>query len=116
MARLPVVSGNEAIRAFQGSGWRRARQRGDHVILVKAGVPANLSVPYDMRGDIMNIKELLLKEMEGFSEPLLEQVLDFVRFLKTKASKEKLSTAIISESALKKDWLIPEEDRAWQDL
>lgn len=64
----------------------------------------------------MDVKELLLKEIEGLSEPLLEQVLDFVRFLKTKASKEKLSAALISESSLKKDWLRPEEDEAWRDL
>lgn len=37
-------------------------------------------------------------------------------FLKTKALKEKLETAIASESSLKKDWLREEEDKAWQDL
>lgn len=30
--------------------------------------------------------------------------------------KEKLDTAIASESSLKKDWLMPEEDEAWQNL
>ena len=31
-------------------------------------------------------------------------------------SKEKLETAILSEKALKDDWLSPEEDEAWKDL
>jgi predicted RNA binding protein YcfA (HicA-like mRNA interferase family) len=38
MASLPVVSGLEAIRAFERAGWRRARQKGSHVSLVKSGV------------------------------------------------------------------------------
>jgi len=31
-------------------------------------------------------------------------------------SKTKLETAILSEPALKNDWLSPEEDEAWKDL
>ncbi|OGP87981.1 MAG: DUF2281 domain-containing protein, partial [Deltaproteobacteria bacterium RBG_16_48_10] len=46
----------------------------------------------------------------------LDEVLDFVQFLKTKTVKERLSTAIASESSLKKDWMKPEEDEAWQNL
>ncbi len=30
--------------------------------------------------------------------------------------EEKLETALISENALKKDWLKLEEDEAWKDL
>ncbi|MGH9795384.1 MAG: type II toxin-antitoxin system HicA family toxin [Candidatus Acidiferrales bacterium] len=45
MARLPVLSGQEVVRAFSRLGWEIARQRGSHVILVKAGHPATLSVP-----------------------------------------------------------------------
>ena len=45
MARLPVVSGAEAVRAFERAGWRQDRQRGSHVILVKIGSIASLSVP-----------------------------------------------------------------------
>ena len=46
----------------------------------------------------------------------LDEVLDFVQFLQTKTLKERLSTAIASESSLKKDWMKPEEDEAWQNL
>lgn len=45
MAHLPVLSGQEVVRAFSRLGWEIARQRGSHVILVKAEHPATLSVP-----------------------------------------------------------------------
>jgi len=64
----------------------------------------------------MSKKELLINEIEQVPEPFLDEVLDFVHFLKTKIIKEGLATAIASESSLKKDWLKPEEDEAWQNL
>lgn len=64
----------------------------------------------------MSKKELLISEIEQVPEPFLDEVLDFIRFLKTKIIKEKLDIAIASESTLKKDWLRPEEDEAWQSL
>ncbi len=64
----------------------------------------------------MSKKELLINEIEQVPEPFLDEVLDFIRFLKTKIIRERPDTAIVSESSLKKDWLKPEEDKAWQDL
>jgi hypothetical protein len=64
----------------------------------------------------MTTKELLLTEIEKAPEPLLDEVLDFLRFLTTTAHKEGRLDALASESSLKKDWLRPEEDEAWQDL
>lgn len=64
----------------------------------------------------MNKKELVKSEIEHVPEPLLDEVLDFIHFLKTKIIKESLNTAIASESSLEKDWLKPEEDEAWQNL
>ncbi len=61
-------------------------------------------------------KELILREIEQVPDTLYEEILDFIRFLKTKSQKESLKTAIASESSLKKDWLIAEEDTAWRDL
>jgi len=46
----------------------------------------------------------------------LEEVVDFIRFLKTKMIQEKYEITVASESSLKKDWLRPEEDEAWRDL
>ncbi len=64
----------------------------------------------------MGNKEAVIKEIEEVPEPFLEEVLDLVHFLKAKITKERLETAMASESALKKDWLRPEEDEAWRSL
>ena len=45
MTRLPVVSGAQAVRAFERAGWRVDRHRGSHVVLLKGGQIASLSVP-----------------------------------------------------------------------
>ena len=37
MGKLPVVSGAQAVRAFQRAGWRKERQRGSHVVMLKMG-------------------------------------------------------------------------------
>ena len=60
----------------------------------------------------MSKKDILLKEIEQVPEPYLDEVLDFIRFLKTKNVKEKMQLTIASETSLAKDWLKPEEDVA----
>jgi len=42
---LPVLSGREVVRVFQSLGWEFARQSASHIILVKEGEIAMLSVP-----------------------------------------------------------------------
>ncbi len=42
---LPVLSGREVVRMFESFGWEVARQSGSHIILVKEGKIATLSVP-----------------------------------------------------------------------
>jgi len=64
----------------------------------------------------MNRRETLIHEMEGLTASDLREVLDFVRFLKTKSLKKRSETLLLSESSLRKDWLRPEEEEAWQDL
>jgi len=64
----------------------------------------------------MQVKELLLKEIERVPEERLVELLDFTLFLEAKALQEGVGTAIASETSLMKDWLRPEEDEAWQDL
>lgn len=44
MAKLPVISGAEAVRALERAGWRRDRQKGSHVVMLKKGEMASLSV------------------------------------------------------------------------
>ena len=45
MPSLPAMSGREVVRALAKDGWQMARQRGSHMILVKEGHIATLSVP-----------------------------------------------------------------------
>ncbi len=45
MAGLPTISGREARDDFLKDGWSFARQRGSHMIPVKPGHIASLSVP-----------------------------------------------------------------------
>jgi hypothetical protein len=63
----------------------------------------------------MNKRDLLLSEIQHVPEPFLNELLDFVLFLKAKTAK-KMDTAIASESSLARDWLKPEEDEAWHNL
>lgn len=72
----------------------------------------------------MDKKELLLNEIEQIPESYLDEVFDFIQFLKTKMEhpdvigivQKELDTTIASESSLKKDWLNPVEDEAWKNL
>jgi len=60
--------------------------------------------------------EALIREAESIPPDMLDQLLDFARFLKSKHAREKMETAMLSEPALAEDWLAPEEDEAWKDL
>jgi predicted RNA binding protein YcfA (HicA-like mRNA interferase family) len=42
---LPVLSGREVVRVFESLGWEVARQTGSHIISVKEGESATLSIP-----------------------------------------------------------------------
>jgi predicted RNA binding protein YcfA (HicA-like mRNA interferase family) len=45
MPQLPVLSGREVVRVFESFGWQKTRQTGSHIILIKQGHSATLSVP-----------------------------------------------------------------------
>ena len=64
----------------------------------------------------MNIKERIVSDLESLPDSLISEVFDFIQYLKLKKSASNLETAILSESALGKDWNRPEEDEIWQDL
>ena len=64
----------------------------------------------------MSKKKEIIAELENIPETLLEDVLDYINFLKSKINRQKIATALASESILKRDWLLPEEDEAWRDL
>jgi predicted RNA binding protein YcfA (HicA-like mRNA interferase family) len=46
MTKLPVISGKEAVKAFQKTGWELKRVGSSrHIILKKEGTPVTLSIP-----------------------------------------------------------------------
>ena len=45
MPVLPVLRGRQVVQVFEAFGWRIARQRGSHIVLVKPNYMATLSVP-----------------------------------------------------------------------
>jgi hypothetical protein len=79
--------------------------------VTKVFYPSSLNKTLDIK-----TKELIQKEIEVFPEPYLEEILDFIHFLKVKASKNRMETVILSETVLAKEWISPEEDEAWKNL
>ena len=45
MPALPSRSGRDVVRAFEALGWSVARQSSSHIVMVKDGEWASLSVP-----------------------------------------------------------------------
>jgi len=45
MAKLPVISGLKAVKAFSKTGWVSSRQTRNHVIMEKVGYSTTLSIP-----------------------------------------------------------------------
>jgi hypothetical protein len=60
-------------------------------------------------------RDALRKEIESVPDPLIGEVLDFIAFLKVRRST-KHEEALVSEPLLAKEWLTPEEDKAWANL
>jgi hypothetical protein len=61
-------------------------------------------------------KEFVLREIGSLPQNLLEEVADFIGYLKLKNGEKKLDITIASEYSLGKDWLKPEEEEAWRNL
>jgi hypothetical protein len=61
-------------------------------------------------------KDFLINQIQELPDYLIQEVGDFVEFLKTKWKEEKLEVLKTSESSLSKDWLKAEEDEAWAHL
>jgi predicted RNA binding protein YcfA (HicA-like mRNA interferase family) len=70
MPQLPIISGRAARRVFERSGWKFARQRGSHMVLVKAAAPVNLSVP-DHRELDRGLLRSLIRDAEMSVEEFL---------------------------------------------
>jgi len=61
-------------------------------------------------------KEKIIREIEELPAPVLNEIMDFVQFLKQKKEQAPSETMFLSEAALEKDWLNEAEDEAWKNL
>ena len=65
-------------------------------------------------------KDVLVKKIETLPPYLLQEVadyIDYIEFKKNRKSNLKIDDiTLASEENLAKDWLKPEEDKAWKDL
>ena len=59
MARLPRLSGREVVRVFESMGWEKVRQSSSHIILVREGHQATLSVPDHKEVAIGTLRSLI---------------------------------------------------------
>ncbi|MEW6245071.1 MAG: type II toxin-antitoxin system HicA family toxin [Bacillota bacterium] len=59
MARLPVISGRQAVKAFQKAGWVPIRRAGSHVMMVKSGTRITLSIPDHKELDRGTLRSLI---------------------------------------------------------
>ena len=74
MAKLPVISGREAVRAFEKDGWRVVRRaRSRHIIMKKEGMVTTLSIPEHKvldRGLLRSLVRDAYVSIEKFNELL----------------------------------------------
>ena len=72
MPPLPRLSGRKVVQIFCRVGWEVARQRGSHIILVKDGHIASLSVP-----DHKEVAKGTLRSLIRASGLTVDEFLDF---------------------------------------
>lgn len=73
MPPLPTLSGRDVVRVFGKDGWEAVRQRGSHIILVKPGHVATLSVP-----DHREVAKGTLRRLIRLSGLSVEAFVDFI--------------------------------------
>jgi len=64
----------------------------------------------------MTNRVALLKEIETLPTACLDEVVNFVAWIKYRELSQIPETMLLSEAALSKDWNTPEEDKAWVEL
>ena len=64
----------------------------------------------------MTSHAVLLREIETLPSTCVNEVVDFVAWIKQRKLRQIPETMLLSEAALAKDWDTPEEDEAWADL
>ena len=67
----------------------------------------------------MSTRDAISEEIKKIPENLLDELYDYLLFLKYKKSESKRDLLPIqeaSEKVLSRDWNTPEEDEAWKNL
>lgn len=59
MGRLNNISGKEAAKAFAKVGWEAVGQVGSHLVMTKAGIKANLSIPQHKELSVGTLRALI---------------------------------------------------------
>ena len=59
MGRLNNISGKEAVQAFKEAGWKKIGQVGSHLVMVKSGERANLSIPQHKELSVGTLRVLI---------------------------------------------------------
>jgi len=73
MAKLPLVSGAKAVKAFTKAGWTTSRQTGSHLIMIKQSSIVTLSIPMHSEIDRGTLRKLI--NLAGLS---VEEFLDLL--------------------------------------
>lgn len=65
--------------------------------------------------------DFIIREIDTLPPKVLKEVVDYINYVKYKykINKEPIKAndiTLASEKSLAKDWLKPEEDKAWRDL
>jgi hypothetical protein len=64
----------------------------------------------------MTERAVLLKEIDALPPEYVNEVVDFVAYLRQKNLKKTPETMLLGEKTLAAEWDMPEEDEAWADL
>jgi len=59
VGKLGNISGKDAVKAFQKAGWVKIGQVGSHLVLVKEGCKANLSIPQHRELSVGTLRALI---------------------------------------------------------
>lgn len=68
--------------------------------------------------ELKNKKQYLFDIIQNVPDTLIDEVIDFIDYLKHKDLKNnnRLDISLFSQAKLSEDWLTKEEEKAWQNL
>jgi len=59
MGKLRNISGKQAVKAFKKAGWKPVGQVGSHLVMIKSGMRANLSIPQHKELSVGTLRALI---------------------------------------------------------